>query len=84
MSLYDSIVLSDARIPLGQILLILYCFAHRRTYDETRHESKVGFTELSDHTISRWFQIGREASMNYVEDKNEKGKMGDEGYMLLR
>jgi len=84
VSLYDSIVLSDARIPLGQMLLILYCFAHRKTYDETRHESKIGFTELSDHTISRWFQIGREASMNYVEDKNEKGKMGDEGYMLLR
>jgi hypothetical protein len=82
VSLYDGSVFSDARIPIGQILMILYCFAHRFSYEDTNHESRFSQSELSDHTISRWFQIGREAAINYVEDINEEGKMGGEGSVI--
>ncbi len=82
VSLYDGTVFSDARIPIGQILMILYCFAHKFSYEDTIHEARFSTNELSDHTISRWFQVGREAAINYVEDTNEEGKMGGEGSVI--
>ncbi len=82
VSLYDGSVFSDARIPIGQILMILYCFAHRFSYEDTNHESRFSQNDLSDHTISRWFQVGREAAINYVEDINVEGKMGGEGSVI--
>ena len=82
VSLYDGTVFSDARIPIGQILTILYCFAHRFSYEDTNRESKFGQSDLSDHTISRWFQVGREAAINYVEDTHEESKMGGPGSVI--
>jgi hypothetical protein len=55
---------------------------HRFSYEDTKHESRFSLNELSDHTISRWFQVGREAAINYVKDTNEEGKMGGEGSVI--
>jgi len=82
VSLVSGTVFEESRISLGQVLLLIYCFANGFSYEDAIRESSMGESSITRQTISHWYATCREACVAWTEGRVCQGKMGGQGSVV--
>ena len=82
ISLTSGTVFEESRLPLEQALLLIYCSVHRFSYEDAIREAKMGDSEFSRNTIAHWYEVCREACMDWMDARVNDGKMVGPGSVV--
>ncbi len=82
VSLTSGTIFEESRQPIGQALLLIYCFANSFLYEDAIHEASLRDSILSSSTVAHWYEICRDACVEWVDDRVNEGKLGGAGSVV--
>lgn len=68
-STVDGTIFQDTNLSIGQVLILMFCWAHDYTYEATKSTCifGAGQTGPCDQTIAHWFSIFRDRIIDWAE-----------------
>ena len=75
-------VFEESRLPIGQVLLLIYCSVNRFSYEDAIREASMGDSQLSRNSVAHWYEISRDACVDWANARVNAGKMGGAGSVV--
>lgn len=84
VTIFKDSIFEHSRLPIGKVLMIVYCFANRLDYEETRRTLIFDHSEelVADSTIAYWFDLLRDILVDTLGEHQNTAKIGGPGKIV--